>query len=237
MPTTSPRRLISGPPELPGLMATSVWISGSSSPVSRDLALTMPAVTVLSRPNGEPMAITHSPTLSLDDVADPHRRQAAGVDPHQRDVGALVGADDLGLELALVGQGDDHLLRALDDVGVGQHVAVGVEDEAGAHAPRLGIAVGLLRRARAGPARRRYAEAAEELQHVLVHLGAARAAAGARPLGGADVHHRRPDLVDQVGEVGQGLGARRLRRGRRDQAERERHGAEAVASGGGDAAR
>ena len=46
-------------------MATSVWISGSRSPVSRALALTMPAVTVLSKPKGEPMAMTHSPTLSL----------------------------------------------------------------------------------------------------------------------------------------------------------------------------
>jgi hypothetical protein len=66
MPTTSPRMLMSGPPELPGLIATSVWISGSRSPVSRDFALTMPAVTVLSRPNGEPIAITHSPTLSFE---------------------------------------------------------------------------------------------------------------------------------------------------------------------------
>ena len=47
-------------------MATSVWISGSRSPVSRDLALTIPAVTVLSRPNGEPIAITHSPTFSFE---------------------------------------------------------------------------------------------------------------------------------------------------------------------------
>src|SRR6267143_400253 len=30
----------------------------------RPLALTMPAVTVLSKPNGEPIATTHSPTLS-----------------------------------------------------------------------------------------------------------------------------------------------------------------------------
>ena len=111
--------LISGPPELPGLMATSVWISGSSSPVSRDLALTMPAVTVLSRPNGEPIAITHSPTLSLE--TSPMRtvgRPLASI-LHQRHVGALVGADDLGLELALVGERDDHLLGAVDDVGVG----------------------------------------------------------------------------------------------------------------------
>src|SRR5258706_308552 len=29
MPTTSPRMLNSGPPELPGLMATSVWMNGT----------------------------------------------------------------------------------------------------------------------------------------------------------------------------------------------------------------
>ncbi len=62
MPTTSPRILINGPPELPGLIATSVWIKGTYSPVSRPLALTIPAVTVLSRSYGEPMAMTHSPT-------------------------------------------------------------------------------------------------------------------------------------------------------------------------------
>ena len=33
--------------------------------MSRCLALTMPAVTVFSRPKGEPMATTHSPTFSL----------------------------------------------------------------------------------------------------------------------------------------------------------------------------
>ena len=44
--------------------------------MSRDLALTMPAVTVLSRPKGEPIAITHSPTLRRADIADAHGRQA-----------------------------------------------------------------------------------------------------------------------------------------------------------------
>ena len=39
-------------------------MKGSISPVSRALALTMPAVTVLSRSKGEPIAITHSPTRS-----------------------------------------------------------------------------------------------------------------------------------------------------------------------------
>ena len=54
MPITSPRWLSSGPPELPGLMATSVWMSCSMKAVLRPegtcsvrlRALTMPPVTV-----------------------------------------------------------------------------------------------------------------------------------------------------------------------------------------------
>ena len=106
MPTTSPRMLNSGPPELPGLIATSVWMNGTkfSCGSERPLALTMPAVTVFSKPNGEPIATTHSPTLSLVGSPKLHHRQAGGVDLDQRDVGAPVGADHLGLELALVGE-------------------------------------------------------------------------------------------------------------------------------------
>ncbi len=67
MPTTSPFMSTSGPPLLPGLMAASVWIAGyvvelpwSSEPTftGRFSALTMPLVTVASRPNGDPMATT-----------------------------------------------------------------------------------------------------------------------------------------------------------------------------------
>ena len=65
MPTASPCRFSSGPPELPGLTATSVWMKGRYSPVSRPMALTMPEVTVESRPNGEPMASTHRPFFSV----------------------------------------------------------------------------------------------------------------------------------------------------------------------------
>ena len=50
MPTTSPSALTSGPPELPGLMAASVWIRWSrrSSPalIARSLADTIPLVTL-----------------------------------------------------------------------------------------------------------------------------------------------------------------------------------------------
>jgi len=52
MPTTWPRALKSGPPELPGLIAASVWMKGKAfSPGSaRVVALTTPAVTVFSKP-------------------------------------------------------------------------------------------------------------------------------------------------------------------------------------------
>src|SRR5688572_5363757 len=71
-PTTWPRRLTSGPPELPGLMAASVCTalmydgSEPDSPVvtGRLRALTMPDVTVELSPSGDPNATTGSPTLS-----------------------------------------------------------------------------------------------------------------------------------------------------------------------------
>src|SRR5690348_8903416 len=66
-PITWPAALISGPPELPGLIGASVWIAFGivnwlGAVIVRPTALTMPAVTVLGSPNGLPMAITLSPT-------------------------------------------------------------------------------------------------------------------------------------------------------------------------------
>ena len=60
-PTTWPAASISGPPELPWLIGASVWIaSGIVSPsgawMSRPVALTIPAVIVLSSPKGLPIA-------------------------------------------------------------------------------------------------------------------------------------------------------------------------------------
>jgi hypothetical protein len=66
MPTTRPAASNSGPPELPGLTAASVWMNGTTaSPGSeRPLALTMPCVAVCSKPNGAPIASTQSPTCT-----------------------------------------------------------------------------------------------------------------------------------------------------------------------------
>ena len=65
MPTSSPRALTSAPPELPWLMAASVWMNDSTplAPMERALAETIPAVTVLLSPSGLPTASTHSPTF------------------------------------------------------------------------------------------------------------------------------------------------------------------------------
>ena len=67
MPITSPCRFTSGPPELPGLIAASVWRKSSKGPwpIWRALALMIPAVTVACSPNGEPTAMTQSPTCIL----------------------------------------------------------------------------------------------------------------------------------------------------------------------------
>jgi hypothetical protein len=73
MPTSSPRVLINAPPELPGLIAASVWMKSSYSEkptFDRPVALMMPAVTVRLNWNGLPMARTHSPTCSL--LESPH---------------------------------------------------------------------------------------------------------------------------------------------------------------------
>jgi hypothetical protein len=56
MPITSPLRVMSGPPLLPGLIAASVCTSVSASTFLT--ALTMPRVTVFCSPSGAPSAIT-----------------------------------------------------------------------------------------------------------------------------------------------------------------------------------
>ena len=60
MPTTAPLESTRGPPELPGLMAASVWIRSASRPsglsIERLTADTMPVVTLGSPPEVEGVA-------------------------------------------------------------------------------------------------------------------------------------------------------------------------------------
>ena len=68
IPITRPSASISGPPELPGLIEASVWITfGIWKPLGASIcalatADTMPVVTVRVKPNGLPIATTGSPT-------------------------------------------------------------------------------------------------------------------------------------------------------------------------------
>src|SRR5581483_9405765 len=81
IPTTSPLALSSGPPELPGLMAASVWRTWrrvsvlppepwSPAEIVRSRAETMPSVTVgpPSRARALPMATTESPTTRASEL-------------------------------------------------------------------------------------------------------------------------------------------------------------------------
>ena len=76
IPITSPLMLSSGPPELPGLIGASVWITSgieklpaSCDGINLPTPLTIPAVIDPESPNGLPIAATSSPTLILDESA------------------------------------------------------------------------------------------------------------------------------------------------------------------------
>src|SRR5437763_8062756 len=71
-PSTRPLPSSSGPPELPGLIAASVWIAPVmvkllGAVMLRPTALTIPEVTVSGRLNGLPIATTGSPTRAEDE--------------------------------------------------------------------------------------------------------------------------------------------------------------------------
>ena len=145
-PITRPVSSSSGPPELPGLIGASVWMTSSIEKplgawIERPMPETMPSVAVRSRPNGLPMAIAVSPTCDLARVGELQRlgvaRGAAGVDLHDGEVARRVGALDLAVDAAPVGAELDHdAVGVADDVRVGHERAVAVDEEAGARARR-----------------------------------------------------------------------------------------------------
>jgi len=144
-PITSPRELTSGPPELPGLSAASVWMT---SPIRRPFwarserptALTMPAVTVDSKPSGLPMAMAICPGLILLEL--PSRAAGSrfgGLRAQHGDVGVGVAPQHARGKAPVVGKRQlDGRGGALHHVVVGEHDAVGRKNGAGARA--LGLA-------------------------------------------------------------------------------------------------
>ena len=99
-PITRPLASSSGPPELPGLIGASVWMTESIWKPSgawmwRPVPDTMPAVAVCGRPKGEPMATASWPVRTVLESASSSARSAPGlrrVDLQHGEVGGGVDA-------------------------------------------------------------------------------------------------------------------------------------------------
>src|ERR1035437_2626734 len=126
-----------------------------------------------------------------------------GVD--QRSDIALVNANYLGLELALISERHHHFVSTINHVRIGHNQAIRREDEARGKAVRLlflwqlGV---ILTRCLAWHIGNRQTEATEELQHFLL-TGTTRTDPTGDFFKGSDVHHRRTHLFHQICKVRQ----------------------------------
>ena len=94
----------------------------------------MPVVTLFSSPNGLPIATTTSPDRDLRGVGQLERmqRRRGRLDLQHGEVGRGIDADDGRVVRLAVREANLRRLGAVDDVGVRDHVAARVVDEAGA---------------------------------------------------------------------------------------------------------
>ncbi len=113
-PMSRPALSRSGPPEFPGLIAASVWTTSwilrpVTDSIVRPSALTMPVVSVSSRPNGFPIAKTFCPTFRSRLAPTRIGGSFASGAPILRTARSLSGsiADDRRLPVGLVRERDD----------------------------------------------------------------------------------------------------------------------------------
>ena len=136
MPTSVPSRSTSAPPELPGLIAASVWMKERKSlmPIGARQAGDDAAGDGLADAERIADRQHEIADLELIAVADLQHRQALamGVELEHGEIGALVGEQEVRLEFASIGEHHGDLLRIADDVVVGDDEAGGIEDDAGA---------------------------------------------------------------------------------------------------------
>jgi hypothetical protein len=133
--------------------------------------------------------------LELVGIAEAHDRQIPRLDLEQRDIGALVAADDPGLELAAVRQAHRHGVGPVDHVVIGQDVAVGRDQEARTHGLALALRLAAV-----------LEQVAEDLRHLLerARIDVGRQAFHLRRLLRAhDLDDRSRVLLDDRGEVRQ----------------------------------
>ena len=133
--------------------------------------------------------------LELVGIADRDLRQILRIDLQQRNVGALVGADDLGLELAAIRQAHEDFGCIVDHVRVGGDVTIRRNDEARAGRLRFEIAL--------GRAPRNRTEALEEFVERIVFGDVGQPLATAHRLRHIDRNDRRTLPFVEVGEVRQ----------------------------------
>ena len=143
MPITSPDDATSGPPELPGFSAASVWITSSIRRPCRERsdrpsAETTPAVTVDSKPSGLPIAMTRWPRRNV--FESPSARQPChpGYRLEQCEIGIGIVAEHVRLGRMPVGERHFHPTCASDDVAVRHDQTVAGDDDA---RPQTGAAV------------------------------------------------------------------------------------------------
>ena len=164
-------------------------------------------------PNGLPTATTQSPICAalLSPKADIGQR-LVGVDLQHREIGARVAADDLGGVFAVVLQGHLDLGGLADDVVVGDDVARGVDDKAGAERDALDAVArhSAGRRTGAGPAGRCRCRCCSKKRRSNSSNGELRKPSGRlrptsarrrRLLGDRDVDDRRQHPLDQRGKA------------------------------------
>ena len=126
---------------MPGLIAASVWmipliIRPFLALSERSRLLMIPVVSVRSRPNGLPRARIFWPTSTFDESPKVTGTSfsAGDLDLEHGHVVRGVRADDLGLVGRAVEERDPDRVGPLDDVEVGQDVALLVDDEPRARA-------------------------------------------------------------------------------------------------------
>ena len=139
MPTTKPRESTSGPPELPGLIGAACWITFSISRPSRPRIVRPERAHHAGRHGRLQAERTAHRDHELADaqrrgVAELRDRQAARREPNHGEIGRRIVADELDAEPVAVGRLGRELPAVVHDVAIGDRVAVGRDQEAGAAA-------------------------------------------------------------------------------------------------------
>ncbi len=135
MPTSSPREFTSAPPELPTLIAASVWMKSSNI---RDAELAAAGRAHDAHRDrlaeAERVADREHDLADLEAVgaAERDRRQVGQVDLQQRELALRVRADDPRRRDAAVRELDADLVGVADHVPVRHDVAAPVDHDAGA---------------------------------------------------------------------------------------------------------